>query len=98
MVSGFPEQRLDGGGKFGNLSSFLGVMAVTAERPRFEPLHERCDRSGEKDHEIDQREESTHILSAAADEQLLLSRFRQQCADATFPPNPIFPLPWSQCV
>jgi hypothetical protein len=73
MVSGFPEQRLDGRGEIGNLSPFLCVMSVAAARPRFEPLHERCDRSGEKDYDINQREEFPHVLSAAADEQLLLS-------------------------
>ena len=56
-------------GEVGNLFPLLCRMAVAADGPRREPFHERRDRSREKDYDINQREELTHVLGAAADEQ-----------------------------
>ena len=57
VVSRSPQQRLDACDQFGDPSPFLREMAVAAGGSCREPLHDRCDRSGEEDGGVDKREE-----------------------------------------
>ncbi|MGF6428468.1 hypothetical protein [Bradyrhizobium sp. Pha-3] len=80
-----------------NLVPLLRDLSVAAGSHR-EPRHDCCDKSREKDYDIDHGKKSAHILGTTANEQRTVSWLGQEHANAIFSLDPVLSLRWRQGV